>query len=210
MRTDMSLARVIEFFSCFSILPVQIEVVCEQVQEQLRSIGQRKEIVFRPMDVSPEILLGMTLEYQDIDGHKIPSKKYYVVFFNSNVSSQQQRIICCKELVHLYDNGDTVTRTATDFSKLVDDVVKMPLTISSSIGTQGLADNIAIFYALAILFPDEARDDYRALFDADKVNYAEIAHDFDIPLKYVEFLMSSDWFVVRNMLIGCRAESSPR
>jgi hypothetical protein len=141
------------------------------------------------------------LEFKELSTGGPTGGSFFVVFYNSNITPQEQRVICCKELVHLYDDGETVTRTAGDLAHLVDDVIAMEPPPTAGIRIQGLADKIAIFYALAILFPDEMRGDLKDLLDDQAIDHTTIAQLFDIPEYYVSFLMSREWYAVRNVLV---------
>ncbi len=115
-----------------------------------------------------------------------------------------QRVICCKELMHLFDGEVSLTRTPEDVSDLVDGVLDLSKALSSGPLTttnQTLLDHMALLMALAVLFPHEIRDDFIAAHDSGRMSVGDIAEEFDIPASCIPTLLNKAWDATRAILL---------
>lgn len=195
----MSVGRLIEFFSTFTKLPVYIEDICGQMVD----MGIQDEIVLIPMDAPPQILLGMMVRYRESGAYTSP-KNCALIFYNVNVGRDEQRLICCKELIHLFDTDHALTCTSEDFLTLVEGVIDLEQALSTGTiqtNAQAFVDHAATLMALAVLFPHEIRDDIIAAHDAGRMSIGDIADEFDIPADHIPMLLSKTWDAIRTILM---------
>ena len=83
-----------------------------------------------------------------------------LIVYSSKLSLDWQRLVCAKELIHVMDGKEEKTETAEELEGLIEKLIG-PLSTEDF----GLADlmagkgKLAVYQALAVLFPDSARDD---------------------------------------------------
>ena len=194
----MSVGRLITFFSMFTKIPVYVE----DVRDQMVEMGIQDEITLVPMDVPPQHLLGMLVRYRE-SGLYGNTKNCALVFYNENVSRDVQRLVCCKELMHLFDNQSALTNSRDDFYALIDGVIDLSKALNGPLGAapQSILDHLALVMGLAVLFPHEIRDDVIAAHNASRMSVGDIAEEFDIPAQYVPFLLTKEWDSLRETLL---------
>jgi hypothetical protein len=113
----------------------------------------------------------------------------------------ERRLVVCKELVHLFDKPVLTTNSRDEINALIDNLVEgFDLAKVSPGDWQAIKDKLALYQALAILFPHEAREELVPLYEKGQIDEAWIAEAFCIPYEYVEFLMSSKWDSFRQVL----------
>jgi hypothetical protein len=65
-----------------------------------------------------------------------------------------------------------------------------------------IKDKWAEYQAMAVLFPEEARDEFFALFTDGKVSVEEISRRLVLPIDKVAFVMTTHWPKVLDALKG--------
>jgi hypothetical protein len=196
----MSINRLVEFFSTFTRLPVY----AEDVRDQLVDMGIQDEILLREMDVPPEKLLGMFVRFKRrgaLYGHEVSQSS--VVFYNKNVDAMTQNLICIKELMHVFDDQiKAATHTREEFGQLLEDLFANKEPILPFGGNFGsLIDNLAILLAVAILFPQEIRDDFIRAHQQGRMTHDNIGNECGLPVGLVPMLLSQKWETYRAILL---------
>ena len=111
-------------------------------------------------------------------------------------------MVCCKEIVHVLDRQEGKTNKADDVLALVDKLLG-PLS-SEDYGMADLmaaTDRLALYQALAILFPSAARE--IALNKIKEKTIVEIAEWASIPEPLIRFALDPDWPQLREQLLDC-------
>ena len=196
----MSVKRLIEFFSMFSKLPIY----AEDVRDHIVEMGVQDEILLREMDVPPDHLLGMFVRYRRRNGvYDATPSANSVVFYNTNIEPDAQNFVCIKELMHVFDDAiEANTRNREDFIALVDDLFSSPLNIPPfDLSVGGIADEMAVALALAILFPHEIRDDFIKAHSDGRMTYDDIGKECGLPSPIIPMLMSKKWEQIRAILL---------
>jgi hypothetical protein len=192
----MSVGKLIDFFSRFTKLPIY----AEDVKDQIVDLGVQDVIEFHPIDEDPRRLRGMYFRYRvraalysDHDNHSI-------IFYNANVPPDEQNFICCKELMHVFDDRiKAAVKTAADFEALLSVLFKT-YSDPSEVTIGGVLDLAAEFAALAVMFPEEIRNEFLQAHLAGRISEAEIAAEAGVPEMYVRELLSERWETVLGML----------
>jgi hypothetical protein len=193
----MSIKKLIDFFSTFSIFPVELTDIRDQIVEEYR-VGD--QIEFLMVDVELDHLRGLHYRYQkkEIDG-KIGTHSFIIV--NRKLPIEEQRVVCCKEMIHILDEKMFRTSTASAVALLASRLL-VP-TASGDFGEADLAvikDKFAEYQAMAVLFPEEARDELFALFTDGKITVEEISKRLVLPIDKVAFVMTTHWPKVLDAL----------
>lgn len=116
----MSVAKVITFFSMFTRLPVY----AEDVRDHIIELGIQDEIYFEPMDAPPGCLMGMFVRYRERQAPYRTCANKAIIFYNKNVTPDEQNFICCKELMHVFDDVIVTDHRRGEFISLIDYLFK--------------------------------------------------------------------------------------
>ena len=195
----MSIKKLIDFFSTFSIFPVELSDVRDQIVEEYR-VGD--QIEFLMVDVDLEHLRGLHYRYQKKEANgKIATHSLIIV--NRKLPIAEQRVVCCKEMIHILDERMFRTSTPSAVALLASRLLEP--TASADFGAADLAvikDKWAEYQAMAVLFPEEARDEFFALFKDGKITVEEISKRLVLPVDKVAFVMTTHWPKVLESLKG--------
>lgn len=178
--------NIYEYFACFTKLPVRLDDIIEQALEY----GVVDEFQFIPVDIDPEKLLGMLREFEqtDADGNK---RKIAQIFWSINFDDEPNlRLICCKEILHVFDNDKDTARTAAAVGSLIDQIMVPP---SSGITASAMSDKIGMLNALKILLPRDALEILKPKVESGGISVEDVARLADIPEPYARLALSDIW-----------------
>jgi hypothetical protein len=196
----MSVKNLIEFFETFSKVPVEVQHVLDHAVD---SLGVQDTITIQPVDMDPEILLGILLRYiKHNNAYGEPIRCAIIVYnCNGRVSVAEQRLACVKEIVHLFDVGSLKTNTREEIIDLVDNLENFDIATPGPGDWQAVKDKLALYQALAVLVPHEIREDLMEPYHSGRIDDHWIAEKFSIPEKHVDLVMSKDWDSFRQVLL---------
>ena len=196
----MSVASLIEFFSTFRKLPVQID----DVRDQIVHLGIQDEIVFRPdPEMNQDILHGVFYRYRKYNGVYQLAKNCTLIVYNANLTQDWQRLVCCKELMHLCDPPTFRTDTPDHVVGLAKHLLEAQIhSIPRRTDLMALKDRLAVYEALAILLPEEARDELKPYYDRGQLTIDQIAQFACLPQEMVGLVMHDGWTDVLDEFLG--------
>lgn len=187
---------IFQHFSCYTELPIKMEQVREYIY--LKQLVDR--ILFHPVDRDPTILKGMLYTTKDKPPYFTGERITANIAYSINLSTSFQRLVICKELLHILDNGNLVVNVREDADRLISEIT-LPSSVSIDwanhhAGTN--SDKTTELLALAILFPRDSITELRPLFEADKIGIEEIAALTLIPESYIPLTLSDVWMDFLN------------
>lgn len=171
-------------------LPVDVQQVARYL---IDTCGCQDSIVFHPEEMEIGALRGMYLQYTTRPGVYAAPELNTLIIYPSNEPIEWQRMICAKELIHVCDGKSARTNTAQEVDDLVDKLLG-PLSTDD----YGLADlmasvdRIALYQALAIMFPWGAREVALKQIAAG-TSEEKIAEWAELPLGLVKLVLSEAW-----------------
>lgn len=191
---------VIEHFSCYTILPIQIN----DVREFIRDKGIVDQICFHKMDSDPEVLRGLLYQTRDTPPYFHGERVMAHVAYSGNMSIEYQRLVACKELLHILDNGNYTAATLQGVSSLITEI-SLPREAQqdwAQLQRATASDHLGVLNALAVLFPRDAISEIRPAYDRGDIGIEEIMTLTQVPEPYVVFAMTDEWMaLVENVLI---------
>lgn len=193
----MSVGKLIDFFSTFHVLPVEIETVKDQIVEEYKIAD---DIIFVSVDIDPSILLGMHYRFFGRDPNGIVVSKILIAYC-SRLPIEWQRVVCCKELIHIMDRSFLRTSTEEAIASLAV-ALMLPLSAMAH-GVSDIAagkDRLAIYQAIAILVPEEMREDLMGELASKARSLENIAEMLVLPKELVEIALSSEWSKIWQFL----------
>jgi hypothetical protein len=195
----MTIKALIQFFETFQRVPVEIQDVRDQI---LEAYGIEDEIILHRADMDPNILVAMLVRFTERRDAYAPPRRCALIIYSGNVPIEVQRLAVCKELVHLLDVPALQSRTRDDVITLIKNLTEGFNLTQLSVGDwQAMKDKIALYQALAVLFPHELREDLMEPYENGTIDDAWIAEYFSIPEEHVELLMSDKWDGFRRTLM---------
>jgi len=188
----MTVRRLVSLFSCFSIVPVEVSEVRDQIVEW----GYHESIKIAPFTGPVSNLRGMLLEYKWVAPYGAEVSQC-IIRYNSEMSKDWQRLTCIKELIHSMDLYRLRVNSKEKASLLLE---KLSLNgqLNEGMGIPALFEEIATYQALAVLCPDEAIEKFRK----KGTSFQDVAVALDIPPQYAFVAMQDDWYDTREKFIG--------
>lgn len=171
-------------------LPIEVgELTAFLIQQ-----GCQDSIILHPEEMDPLELRGAYVQYTTHPGVYAAPELVTLIIYPANAPVSDQRVICGKEVIHLCDGKTARTNSPEEVEALVEKLLG-PLSTED----YGLADimasvdRIALYQALALLFPIAARQVAIAAIAAGKVSIDQVAEWADLPLPLVRLVLSPEW-----------------
>lgn len=123
------------------------------------------------------------------------------IVYTTQVPVAWQRVICAKELVHIFDRKAEKTDTPDEVSELIEKILG-PLSTEDYgfADLQAAADRLALYQCLPLLFPTAALGQAKAAIDSGEMTVEQVAEAACIPLGFVRLILSDDWEKLNGFL----------
>jgi hypothetical protein len=179
--------NIYEIFACYTNLPIRLDWVVAHIKD----LGAADEIQIVPAKIDSQILLGMHRFYKNTDPDG-SSKRILQVYYSDELEADQplKRLVCCKELLHVFDGDPHTAQTEKAVSSLLDQIVVPP---SSGMAASTKSDNNGMLFALMVLLPRDALDVIIPAYQANKLNVEDLAQLAGIPENYARLGLSPIW-----------------
>lgn len=172
-------------------LPVEIPTI----RDALVDLHIQDRIIFYPdNEMNPEELRGVYYQYRVRSGVYADPENISLIIYCARLSIPWQRIICCKELVHIFDTDFETTDLAEEIDGLIDRLLGPFSTEDISVyDIMAAKDRLALYQCLPLLFPESERIKYKELLIRNAVTIESIAKAACLPETFVRLLMSDEW-----------------
>ncbi len=195
----MTLNRLLNHFSIQDNMPVELNEVRDFIVSDL---CVQDRIVFCKEDMDQNKLRGLYYQYTQRNGVYADPELHSVVIYCSKLSIDWQRLICCKELVHIFDKQVEKTILKDDISGLAEKMLG-PLSTESfgKIDIMATKDRFAMYIALGILFPEAAINRAKKAIAAKLETVDTIAEKVALPKEFVLLAMKDDFKPLLDTLV---------
>jgi hypothetical protein len=205
-KNKLNVPELIRMFSASESVPIDIE---SEVLAAIRAAGVVDEIYLWSVDIDDSRLRGFVAHWEVWDYEKYEITRQVVdIYVSNHLEPDWIRLVTCKELLHVLDPEYCRVATEEDVQKLVSKIA-LPAELQDPIkdGLGANTDRIAIYEALAVLFPMAVRDLLLESYKAGKISRAEIAKLVDLPVRYIGMVMTDEWATIHEILVaGLEAE----
>jgi hypothetical protein len=133
---------------------------------------------------------GFYLSAQNADNHFVRIAGGRVVVTARGLNRCWERFVYIKELMHLFDKGDSATDTGDAFDALLSEFIAPGATASSK---QMESEAIAFWRALAAFCPEKLRLELKDERDHNRIDDYAIALRLRIPEQYVPCLFDQNY-----------------
>jgi hypothetical protein len=195
----MRASKLVIEFDTQEVVPVDVNDVVSFLQTE----GIKDEINFVGVDIDSQILRGNIIHFVIPRGAYKDPVFCADIYYDINQTRDWQRLVCCKELIHLLDAERERVKTGEQITHQIQRMV-LP-TEFQEIATDGVrvfTDKVAIYFAVATLFPMAARELLRPAFEQGAITAEDIARLADIPERYALLVMSEQWPKIHSILVG--------
>jgi hypothetical protein len=192
--------KVVEFFSGFTVLPIDPD----DVADQIKSYGVKDEIEFVGVTLDVRIIRGALHHYVHHPAVYAEPVICAAIYIDRSQPREWRRLVAIKELLHLLDESTSQTATAGDCEKLLDDLVNIKDAASEFdvSALQAWQDLLMLYYAMAVAFPENARDILFEDYKAGHISLQDIQSRVDLPMQAVELVMSEGWPAICRRVTG--------
>jgi hypothetical protein len=184
----MSAHRLAQHFEDRTILPVRLD----EVRDAVLAYGLCDRLTFKPVVLEGGILLGVCYHYRFRPAVYAEPETRVDILYADNLDLASRRLVVCKELIHVLDNGAHSVAQAAEVDELIRRMSRRP-ELRESVFLGERSDRFALLQALGILFPFAARSLIKPAYDEGKISDEMIARRAGIPEEFVDYLMSDDW-----------------
>ena len=195
----MSISQIIRHFEALGRAPIEITDVLKQIQSVV--LDERVEIEGYNRPATK--LRGYHHRYH-IPPHPdsaLMPERVAVAAYSVQQENGWQRLVCCKELIHIFDREPIRTSSKDEVVRLGHHIgggEKFDKIDASNM--QGFFDQIAVYQALAILFPFGLRE---AIVTSGKtIDVPVVANHVDLPMKWVSMVLNDRWPLLRESLLA--------
>ncbi|MDE0275572.1 MAG: hypothetical protein OYH76_06725 [Defluviicoccus sp.] len=181
-------------------LPVEVSDVADAIIR----IGNQDRVEFYGVDRDPAVFLGTFARYRRRP--KVYGEPEFVsqVIYNRNLSIAWQRVVACKELVHIFDPEGEWTNTPDQVSGLMRNLLDSPEDGGdAALLGMAAADQLALFPAAGLLFPEAARTHALEAMAAGSATIDDVVRWARMPAGIVQTVLSENWpAVLRSIIEG--------
>ena len=182
----MTFARLYEYAASLGSYPVIIEGV---IDVKAKELSAQDELWYVPVD------LDLAVSYGHIKQYRIPNVVYdgdptwvTEIRYDKSLNVCWRRYVCCKELMHVFDNADECVNSPERFRSLVSEF-EAPLPVDRS-SPMYKTETRTIWEALAILCPEPVRDRLHPRWESGELSDYAVALELRIPEALIKSLMA--------------------
>jgi hypothetical protein len=188
----MTFARLYEYACDLRQYPVVLEGVIDQKAMEL---GSQDELYYVAADLDPVISLGHIKQYRvpalvyDQDPKWVTEIRYC-----NDLNECWKRYVCCKELMHIFDNADERVNCPDRFIKLLDEIESpLPSDLASPMYK---TETRTMWMALAILCPEPVRAHFKPKWDSKELSDYDVALELKIPEGTIKAAMADSFAAI--------------
>lgn len=192
----MKISDLIRHFMAVESVPLDIE---DDIVPVLRDNGVKDDFFVFEVEMDDASLRGKLVHWEPWEYPTGPGRDDTVVcvadiYIAKSLPPEWKRLVACKELLHVLDSEECRVYKPDDIDNLIRRI-GLPIEAQDPIadGTQVQSDRMAIYEAVAVLFPMAVRNLLMPAYKADKLTIDDIASLIDIPPRYVWVVMHEVW-----------------
>ena len=192
---DVNVSNIIEAVSTTDRLPIQIECVIEiikacEYQDDIKVVGVTPRAGNSPR--------GLLYRYRSRANHDGSNSMVSLIPYDRTQPFEWQRLTCCKELVHICDPVIEHVATPASVKGLFDSLVDTMQNNGNISGNErsyylALRDSVGVYPALAILFPQAARQRALEMRHSGERSLQQIAQWASLPEPFVNLALHPEW-----------------
>ena len=175
-----------DHFACFTRLPIAIDDVRDSILES----GAVDRIEFASPSMDSSTLYGMLHMFEEL----VPYANRTVARIIHSMELTDPRLIrmvCCKELLHILDNGTATAESEQAVNELIDNIV---LPLEPGLPAPTISDHVGMVRALQVLLPRDALYYLRPKVERGELTVSDVAMLAEIPDSWARLALSERWW----------------
>lgn len=191
------LRKLISKFDEIEDLPVEVDQIVAAINE----MGLQDEIYLFEADTDPTKIIGAFKQFTYHKGVYAEPTLVTHIIYSSKVPLEWQRVICVKELVHIFDSAVSKTDTEEEVSQLLDKLIG-PLS-SEDYGIadlQATTDRLALYQSLPLLLPKAALISARNAVESGSATLDDVAEWACMPAVLVGLMLGEHWKTINGAM----------
>ena len=195
------LKKLIEKFRAVEKLPIEID----EIRNAVLSLGVQDRVIFcADAEMAVSRLRGVFYQYRQRSLPYGDPDNITLIVYPEKVPVAWQRVICCKELIHLFDHQVERTDTVEELDGLIKRLLG-PLSADdlSIFDLMAAKDHLALYQAIPLLFPLAARTRILSDIESGAKTLQQVADEACLPLEVIILGTSDEWPRLSEDLIGC-------
>ena len=195
----MSVSKLIRHFEGLGKIPVPMNEVVGEFRKKVLTSG----LAVKGVNLPANVLRGTHYGYhhEPSEGSIVMPGRMIMVIYSTQQPLRWQRLVCCKELVHVLDSAVVRTSQPHEVVQLGEKLADKSRRYTGSDDLQWFFDDLAIYKALAILFPFGLREEIMGAYIAKRVDDEMLAEAVQLPVEYVRPVMSERWQLLRETIL---------
>lgn len=195
----MSVRQLIEHFSHRTLVPVSPN----DVRDKILEMGISDKIRFVPLPFNSQSLIGMHLCEVRRNGVYAEPEICVDVCYDSFLPTAWQRLVCCTELLHIFDSASEKTSSQEKVVKLIEDLASGTSRNPGyeSWGLDAFIDRVTVFRAVTILFPLATRAEFLPAVRAGKLTVQQVSEYVDLPEGYTAAVFEDAWLQIHDTVL---------
>jgi len=179
----MSISRLVRSLATLDEPPVDLDEVVRWIKDN----GFKPEIRFRP--TQRFIKLGGVYERNILDGS---NADVVDIWFNNTLPPFWDHLICCKELLHVFDSDEASISTKKDADSLIKSVGAFSLEQNLEQAATFVGRDLGnLILALVVLVPMHLLLRYESPYHSEKLSINEISVCFKIPAEWIGLVFNN-------------------
>lgn len=178
-------------------LPIEID----EIHQAIIELGYQDRIVLCDEDLDTEIIRGAFYQYREHGDVYGEARWTTLVVYPRHADPSLQRLVCAKEMVHIFDEQISKTQTPEMVSQLAVKVLGKPNgNPESAADLIATLDNLAVYVGINLLFPREARKEARLKVSAGELTVQDVAEWAVLPIDSVTMALDEGWEEIAAIL----------
>lgn len=172
----------------------EVPVEINEIRDAVIKLGMQDQIVFigRPVDLQK--IWGAIYQYTTHSSSYAQPDLHTIIAYNTNLPVSWQRVVCCKELVHIFDRKEERTNTPEHVVELAEKILGPMSSEDFGFGdVMALKDKIALYQSLPLLFSNTARNAAITSIGEGRQTEKSVADAAALPLPLVKLMLSDEW-----------------
>lgn len=194
-KIESPLEKLIKYFEDCDEFPIEIEAIRQWIIRE----GYQDEISFYATDLDTNVLKGSISRYVESKPYDTDPKFVSIIQYSKKLSNCWARLVCCKEMMHIFDSKECKTSTLEEINNLT---FKLCTPFDGIVDKAVMADHVAVLPALRVLAPIKKIEQLRESYQNKLKNDYDIASFFRIPQLWVPLIMSEQY----KMLVGLNSQ----
>lgn len=193
------LKELIERFKDHTELPIEVE----EIAAEIKALGFQDEVHFYDVGADPAQIRGAFYQFTHRPGLYAEPLLVTLVPYNANDPLEWQRVVCCKEMMHIFDSDLERTDTEEEVPEFLDKLLGPLSTDDFGVADfMAAKDKVALYQSLPLLLPKAALQIARQAVREGEKTADEVAEWARIPVILVRMMLEDEWDTINGALVG--------